>query len=80
MTDDELKQLIEAYNAAENAQDERLTTIFRAMRDRAGSGRYIRFGNGDTWGVNQFQPIDERFSLPNTVGRLLAFITGYQLS
>lgn len=79
MTDNELLQAIEEYNAAEHAQEERLSAIFREMRDRAGGGRYVLFGNGCKWGVNDFQPMDEVFSLPRHVGSMLKFITGYRL-
>lgn len=80
MTNQELIDLIIEYNAAEAAQRSRLIEIYRAMRDRSGSGRYIAFGSKTRWTPNAFQAMEERFSIPMHVDPLVETITDYQIN
>jgi hypothetical protein len=75
----ELRQLIEIYNQVELEQRARLLLLFRAVRDRSGSGRFVRFGNGRRWGVNDFQPMEEKFSVPVTVDSMVETIGEFNL-
>lgn len=80
MNNADLETLIAEYNANELAQQERLTKIYREMRDRPGSGRFVLFGNRERWTAgNSFHPMEERFSLPQYVDSMIDFITEFQL-
>lgn len=75
-TRDEVLALVDEYNEAERLQTERLTQIYRAMRDRTGGIRFVSFSDGTRWTVNAFQELSESVSLPRFVGELSRGITG----
>lgn len=73
---DEVLSLVDEYNEQERLQSERLTRLFRMMRDRNGGTRFVSFSDGTRWTVNAFQPSNEAISLPRFVGELSRGITG----
>ena len=77
MSADDIRQLVEEYNAVEIEQQERLTSLFRALRDRHGSTRFVQFGNKRKWGTNEFVPMEERFSLPAHVHSMVEIVTDF---
>lgn len=79
MNASEIQALIDEYNAAEEAQQARLVTLYREMRDRNGSLRHIAFSDGTRWTTNAFQPAPEALSLPRFVGEKVRMITSVDL-
>ena len=81
MNKSEIEALIGEYNAVEQAQEDRLVAIFRAMRDDlTGGNRRLNFSSGDSWGPNQLHKGDEeRISLPAIVTRMSRFVERFHL-
>lgn len=70
---DELEQLVEAYNQAENDQRQRLIRIWNILKGRK-DYREVRFGQ-DLW--NNCWELDERLATQELVDKKIRLITGY---
>lgn len=72
----EIQSLIDLYNQVERQQQDRLTQLFHALKERKGSTRRVEFGNGEAWTVNTLDPnILEKYSLPRIIEEKMSYIT-----
>jgi hypothetical protein len=72
---DEIEQLVNEYNANEQAQRERLIRLLDLLRARTGPRRVEFSSNGDSWGTNQFNLDLRSVAIAATVDKHIRLIT-----